>query len=328
MILQLRRVLPISHQDTGSTAGGPDPDLESWLTLDGAILNLIRIGVILALAVIGYRFVKLLTSRLERDIAEEDPLVKRMREQRARTLAGLINNVALVAIITITALMILDVFLDNIGPLLAGVGVFGLAISFGAQSLVKDVISGAFILLEGQYGIGDVVRISDTAGMVEKITLRTTTLRDLEGAVHVIPNGEITRVSNLTKAWSRAVLDLRISYRDDVDRVLDVLRELGRSFAEDPEWNPLLMDEPEVLGVQDFTESAIIVRLIIKTLPLKQWDVAREFRRRIKKRFDEEGITIPFPHVTLDWGDRAPESGPRNAREAAARGGRSGDVAR
>ncbi|MBI4408926.1 MAG: mechanosensitive ion channel family protein [Gemmatimonadetes bacterium] len=265
--------------------------------------DLVRIGIILVGAFIGYRLIKLFTRRLlTRRIEEEDPLLKRMREQRAQTLAGLLSNVALVVIATVAGLTVLGTFID-IGPLLATAGVAGLAVSFGAQSLVKDIISGAFILVEGQFGIGDVVRVGDAAGMVEKITLRTTILRDLHGVVHIIPNGEITRLSNLTKAWSRAVIDVGVAYREDVDRVLDVLRELGGELQADPEWGVLLLEPPEVLGVEAFGDSSVNLRMMAKTLPLKQWDVARELRRRIKKRFDAEGIEIPYPHVTFYWGE-------------------------
>ena len=266
--------------------------------------TLLRIAIVLIIAMVTYRVTTILIRRLlQREIEEEDPLVRRLREQRAQTLASLLGNVALVAIVIVVALTVLDILLDNIGPILASFGIIGLAISFGAQSLVKDVISGTFMLMEGQFGIGDVVRVSDVSGAVEKITLRTTVLRDVEGVVHIIPNGEITRVSNLTKAWSRAVLNIGVAYREDVDRVMDVLRDLVREFHADPEWGALLLEEPQVPGVESLGDSAVVIRVSAKTLPLKQWDVARELRRRIKKRFDHEGIEIPFPHTTMYWGD-------------------------
>lgn len=263
----------------------------------------LRIAVIIVVAFVAYRVLRLIIGRLvSRNIDEEDPVVKRLREQRAQTLGSLLTNVALIVVVTVTALTVLDSFLD-IGPILASVGVLGLAVSFGAQSLVKDIISGTFMLLEGQFGIGDVVRIGDTAGLVERITLRTTILRDLHGVVHIIPNGTIDRVSNLTKTWSRAVLDVGVAYKEDVDEVIAVLRELGDSFHADEEWGPLLVEPPEVLGVEQFADSAVVIRMTTKTLPLKQWEVARELRRRIKKRFDAEGIEIPFPHVSFYWGE-------------------------
>ena len=264
---------------------------------------LLEVGVILLVAFGFYRLLRGIIRRLiAREIEEEDPVVKRLREQRAHTLGSLLGSFAAVVVVTITILTILGLFMD-IGPLLASVGVLGLAVSFGAQSLVKDVISGTFMLLEGQFGIGDVVRIGDVSGLVEKITLRTTILRDVQGVVHIIPNGEITRVSNLTKTWSRAVLDVGVAYKEDVDRVMEVMRDLGRAFHADPEWGPLLVEEPQVPGVEQLADSAVVIRMVAKTLPLKQWDVARELRRRIKNRFDAEGIEIPFPHLTFYWGD-------------------------
>jgi moderate conductance mechanosensitive channel len=266
--------------------------------------TILKIAIVIVIAMVAYRIITILIRRLlQREIEEEDPLVRRLREQRAQTLASLLGNVALVAIFIVVTLTILDILLDNIAPILASFGILGLAFSFGAQSLVKDVISGTFMLMEGQFGIGDVVRVSDVSGAVEKITLRTTVLRDVEGVVHIIPNGEITRVSNLTKSWSRAVLNIGVAYREDVDRVIDVLRDLVREFHADPEWGALLLEEPQVPGVESLGDSAVVIRVSAKTLPLKQWDVARELRRRIKKRFDHEGIEIPFPHTTMYWGD-------------------------
>lgn len=265
--------------------------------------RLIQVAIIVVASVLIYQFVKIIARRvLAREIEEDDPLVRRLKEQRVQTLGGLFTNVLLIVMVTVTTLTILDVFI-NIGPLLASVSVVGLAISFGAQSLVKDIISGTFMLIEGQFGIGDVVRVGDTAGMVEKITLRTTILRDLHGVVHIIPNGEITRVSNLTKTWSRAVIDVGIGYRADVDRAIETLKDLLAEFQADPAWGPLLLESPEVLGVESLAESSVVIRIAAKTLPLKQWEVARELRRRIKIRFDAEGIEIPYPHLTFYWGD-------------------------
>jgi moderate conductance mechanosensitive channel len=202
----------------------------------------------------------------------------------------------------VATLTILDILLQNIGPILASFGLIGLAFSFGAQSLVKDVISGTFMLIEGQFGVGDVVKVSDVSGLVEKITLRTTVLRDVEGAVHIVPNGEITRVTNMTKAWSRAVLHIGVAYREDVDHVMDVLRDCSR-VPRRPGVGRAAPRGARRPGVESFGDSAVVIRIMAKTLPLKQWDVARELRRRIKKRFDREGIEIPFPHVTFYWGD-------------------------
>jgi small conductance mechanosensitive channel len=277
--------------------------LQNLLDLDVLVPDLIRTAVILLVSIIAYRLVKLMIRRMvEREFGDEDPVARRLRLQRAHTLASLLGSVALVVIATVAGLTVLDNFLD-IGPLLASVGVLGLAVSFGAQSLVKDVITGTFMLLESQFSVGDIVRISDVSGQVERITLRTTTLRDLHGVVHIVPNGEITRVSNLTKSWSKAVLDIGVAYRENVDRVIELLGAIVEEFHQDEEWSGRVIEAPEVLGVQELADSAVIVRVSIKTLPQEQFGVSRELRRRIKNRFDEEGVEIPFPHMTFYWGD-------------------------
>jgi moderate conductance mechanosensitive channel len=288
-------------------------EILAWQTLLPRAINVV---VVIFIAIIAYRLIRVLINRfLERDIEEEDPLVRRLREQRAQTLASLLGNVAAIAVFVIATLTILDILLQNIGPILASFGIIGLAFSFGAQSLVRDVISGTFMLIEGQFGVGDVVEVAGVSGLVEKITLRTTILRDVEGRVHIVPNGEITRVTNMTKAWSRAVLHVGVAYREDADRVMDVLRDLLHDFQQDPDWAGLLLEDPVVPGIESFDDSAVTIRIMAKTLPLKQWDVARELRRRIKKRFDAEGIEIPFPHQTFYWGEgQMPAIGP--ARDA------------
>lgn len=278
--------------------------LKELFRLDDLVAAAIHVAVVFVVAFFAYRLVKLVTRRIVmREIAEEDPLVKRQRKQRIETMAGLLNNVAATVILTLATLTALNYVGVPIASLLASVGVAGLAISFGAQSLVKDIISGAFILGEGQYGIGDVVKLGDTSGLVEKVTLRTTTLRDVYGTVHTIPNGQIQQVSNLTKSWSRAVVDISVAYKEDVDRVMTLLRDIGREIAADDQWGQLLLGDPEVPGVENLADSGVVVRMMVKTLPLKQWDVAREMRRRIKLRFEKEGIQIPFPTVTFYWGD-------------------------
>ncbi|MGH7445281.1 MAG: mechanosensitive ion channel family protein [Longimicrobiales bacterium] len=297
MTLQLQTEIADSVQTVARNAWS---ELIDWRDY---VPQMVKVAIIIAFALLVYRILKLLITRLvRRNIEEDDPVVKRLREQRAQTIGSLLANVALIVVVTVTALTVLGTFMD-IGPILASVGVLGLAVSFGAQALVKDVISGTFMLLEGQFGIGDVVRVGDISGLVEKITLRTTILRDERGAVHVIPNGSIERVSNLTKTWSRAVLDIGIAYREDVDAVIAVLKDVGEEFHGDVEWSALLVEPPEVLGVQELGASAVVIRVMAKTLPLKQWEVARELRRRIKKRFDADGIEIPFPHVSFYWGE-------------------------
>lgn len=275
---------------------------------DAILLDLLQVAVILIIISLAYQVTRFIIRRLiAREVDEDDPVVRRLRQQRVQTVAALANHVLLVVFVIVGVLTVLGSVWDiEIGPILASVGVLGLAVSFGAQSLVKDIITGTFMLLEGQFGIGDVIAVGDASGVVEKITLRTTVLRDIRGAVHTIPNGEITRVTNLTKAWSRAVLDIGVSYREDVDRVIALLKEEGERLQLDAEWGQLLLDAPEVLGIETFADSAVVIRMLARTLPEKQWNVARELRRRIKIRFDAEGIEIPFPHVSVYWGEGQP----------------------
>jgi small conductance mechanosensitive channel len=272
----------------------------SW---DALAATGLRVLGALVVGFLAYGLLVLVLRRVERAIGKPSPGVISAQEQRARTLLSLMRSVGLVLIVVATIVMMLGALGVNVGPLLAGAGVIGLAFSFGAQSLVKDVITGLFMLFENQFGVGDVIRIEGVSGAVEAITLRVVTLRDVHGVVHIVPNGEIKKVSNLTRTWSRAVLDVGVAYREDPDHVMEVLRDIGREMYEDPRWKPLMVDPVEVPGIELFGDSAISIRVMAKTLPLKQWDVARELRRRIKLRFDREGIEIPFPHQTVYWGE-------------------------
>jgi small-conductance mechanosensitive channel len=199
--------------------------------------------------------------------------------------------------------MILGELGIQLGPLLATAGIGALAIGFGAQSLVKDVINGFFIILENQYRIGDVIDVAGVSGLVESLTLRRTVLRDLEGRVHIVPNGEIKIVSNLSKEWARSVLDIGISYREDLDRIIALLSQIGKEMESDETFKEALLEPVQIMGVERFGESQLVVRMAVKTAPLKQWEVSRELRKRIKNRFDEEGIHIPYPHRILFWGE-------------------------
>ena len=283
----------------------------------------LRVAGAVAVAVVLWWMLRVVIRRIERSLGQPQAGALTVSEQRTRTLVSLLRSVGWVIIFVITLFMVMSAVGLDLGPLLAGAGVVGLAISFGAQSLVKDVISGLFILVENQFGVGDVVRLEGVSGAVEKMTLRVVVLRDVEGVVHIVPNGQITKVSNLTRTWSRVVLDVGVAYREDPDRVMAVLREVGRELWDDPEWRPLLVEPVEVPGVESFGDSAVNVRVWAKTLPLKQWDVARELRRRIKLRFDEEGIEIPFPHQTVYWREGA--APPRVAALSGARGDADGD---
>jgi small conductance mechanosensitive channel len=187
----------------------------------------------------------------------------------------------------------------DVTVLMGGVAVFGLAVAFGAQNLIKDYFTGFMILLENQYSLNDVVRIGDTSGQVEQVTPRITVLRDIEGNVHFIPNGEITTVTNMTHGWSRAVFDVGIAYKEDVDRVMNVLIDLGQELRKDTYFGPMILENPTMLGVDSLGESAVTIKFFIKTRPLKQWEIKREMQRRIKNKFDLLKIEIPFPHRTV-----------------------------
>lgn len=265
------------------------------------VLTGMRLGGAVLVALLAYWVLALVLRRIERSVATPHGGALSLQEQRTRTLVSLLRSIGRVIIAIMFTFMVLGAVGVELGPLLAGAGVVGLAISFGAQSLVKDVISGLFILIENQFGVGDVIRIEGVSGAVERMTLRVVVLRDTYGVVHVVPNGEIKKVSNLTRTWSRVVLDVGVAYKEDPDRVIAVLRDVGRELWEDEQWRPLLVEQPEVPGIESFGDSSVNVRMMAKTLPLKQWDVARELRRRIKLRFDRENIEIPFPHQTVVW---------------------------
>jgi small conductance mechanosensitive channel len=221
------------------------------------------------------------------------------RENRALTLVGVFRNIASIAVIAVGLLMALEAVGIPIVPLMGGAAVVGLAVAFGAQNLVRDYFAGFMVLLEDQYGINDVVKIGDIAGAVEQITLRVTTLRDLEGIVHFVPHGTITTVSNMTHGWSRALLEIGVAYKEDTDRVMDVMLEVARELRKDSAFGPFILGDPEMLGVDSFGDSAVLIKMCIKTQPLKRWAVKRELLRRVKHKFDELGIEIPFPHRTL-----------------------------
>jgi small conductance mechanosensitive channel len=239
---------------------------------------------------------------------------KEEREARARTLVGVFHNAATVLIVAGGTLMLLQEAGIPIAPLLGGAAVFGLAVAFGAQNLIRDYFYGFVILLENQYKINDVVKIGSLSGSVERITLRMTVLRDLEGCVHFLPNGGISSVTNMTHGWSRAVFEISVAYKEDIDRVMGLMVELGKEMREDATYAPMILDDLTMLGVDSLADSAVMVKFFIKTRPLQQWAVKRELLRRIKNRFDALGIEIPFPqrvvHHRLEEGVAKPPSPP------------------
>ncbi len=258
----------------------------------------VRILGIWILAWLAYRVVVLAARRIQAEVDDGDESVTTLRERRGQTLSQLLRSVGRVIIVAIAILLTFNVFI-NIGPILAGAGILGLAVSFGAQSLVKDVISGFFILLENQFAIGDVIEAGGKSGVVESMTLRVVVLRDLKGIMHIVPNSEIKVVSNMTRGWSRAVVDLGVTYEEDVDRALAVVRDEAAQFSTDKVWGAQLDGPVEVPGIESLADSAVVIRSLIRTQPGSQWNAAREYRRRLKKRLDREGISIPYPHRTV-----------------------------
>ncbi|MBT3820637.1 MAG: mechanosensitive ion channel, partial [Nitrospinaceae bacterium] len=224
-----------------------------------------------------------------------------------RTLLPLAYSAVKWVVIAVAGIILLASLGVNIAPVLAGAGILGLAIGFGAQSLVKDIITGVFMLIENNIAIGDIVRVKDIGGTVESFSLRSVKLRDYDGNVHVIPNSVIDVVTNFTKEYSRAVFEVGVAYREDADRVMGVIRQVGDEMAQDPEWGDQILEPVEIAGLERFDDSAIVIRGRFKTKPIKQWGVRREFNRRIKIAFDAMSIEIPFPYRTLTWAQEAPE---------------------
>ncbi len=262
-----------------------------WLWSSGLRIVVIGVGSILLI-----RLLRAVADRIPRLMpAGMEPVITE-REKRVHTLASLLRTVGTTLVLIVGVMMVLREIGLDITPLIAGAGVAGLAIGFGAQSLVRDVIAGFFILLEDQFHVGDVIQAAGVNGQVEQMTLRMTIVRDLQGTVHFIPNGEIKVVSNFTKEWSRVVLEIGVGYEEDVDRVIAVLAEVGQSLIEDERFGKLVLEPPQALGVEALTDSQVTIRMLAKTLPFKQWEVARELRRRIKSRFDHEGLGAPYPH--------------------------------
>lgn len=272
-------------------------NIKMWMISHG-----LHILLIIAAAWVAKKVLFAAVSKFEQRF-EQGGDVPTETEKRAKTLSNIIHTTILVAIYAIALITIISELGIQIGPLLAGAGIAGLAVGFGAQSLVKDIINGFFLLLENQVRVGDVVEIAGIGGLVESVSLRTTRLRDLQGRLHVIPNGSIETVTNFTKDWSRALIEIGVAYKEDVDRVIDMLHSIGEEMRGDPAFSDAILEPMTMLGLDSFGDSSVNLRMFFKTVPLKQWDVAREFRRRVKKAFDAAGIEIPFPHHTVYLGE-------------------------
>lgn len=266
-----------------------------WAMAEGVLIL-----IILTVMFIGLAVLKRSLLRLQHFI--EGNLPNQAQIQRATTLTNVLGDLLRVIILGIGITTILSQLGIDLGPLLVAAGIGGIAIGFGAQSLVKDVISGFFILLENQVRVGDVVALAGVSGVVEDVGLRTITLRDFSGNVQIVPNGTIATVTNMTMGYSRYVFDVGVSYREDVDEVIAVLKEVAHGLQSDPEFGKDILEPLEMLGVDRFADSAVVIKCRFKTKPIRQWVIGREMNRRIKKTFDERGIEIPFPHRTMYWG--------------------------
>ncbi|MDD5217058.1 MAG: mechanosensitive ion channel family protein [Candidatus Omnitrophica bacterium] len=272
------------------------------------ILNTVWFGksvktlVIFLICWLLFLFLKHGLRKFEEMVSEKEVIRESEMTLRLKTYSHILKWLGSILIFAVTLYMLLQNFGIDVAPLLAGAGIVGLAFGFGGQYLIRDIINGVFILFEGQYRVNDVVQIGEHGGLVEAVNLRITKLRDLEGRVIYIPNGEIKTVVNFTKEYAQALLNVGVAYKENIDRAMSVIKELGGEMRKDPYYGKLILDNLEMLGVDEFGESQVTIKFRMKTLPIKQWEVAREFRRRLKNRFDELGIEIPFPHRTLYWG--------------------------
>src|SRR5262245_39766661 len=265
-------------------------DLSDWAFKAG-----LKIPLIILLAYALVRLTAVAVRRFEYEMSLGTDLDAIERGKRARTLGSVVQNVTTALVVGIALLMVLKLLDLDITPVLTGAGIAGLAVGFGAQTLVRDIISGFFLILEDQIRVGDAASINGRDGIVEAINLRTVVLRDNEGTVHVFPNGAINNLANRSKDFSYYMVDLSVSYYDDTDRVVALLRTIGVEMQADPTFGPSILEPIEVLGVDAFGDWAVKLKARIKTVPLKQWFVGRELRRRIVKSFVEQGLTVPFP---------------------------------
>ena len=270
-------------------------DLAPWLLNHGVKILFIVIGAYILTKII-YKFIE---KSVRIAVVGDQFSTAESEKKREDTLIQIFSATTKIAIYTITILMVLEEFGVMIGPIIAAAGIVGLAFGFGGQYLIRDIIAGLFIIFENQYRVGDVVSFDIATGLVEEISLRKTTLRDLDGTVHHIPHGEIKKVSNFTKDFSRINLDIGISYNSDLEHVIKVVNQIGNELAEDPNWKEFIIKPPLFLRVNEFADSAIIIKILGEIVSVKQWEIAGELRKRIKIAFDKEGIEIPFPQMVI-----------------------------
>ena len=276
-----------------------------WLLSSG-----LRVLLIVILTLVALKLARVISTRIFTLTKKE---IDAEHKKRIDTLSSVIRYTLFIGVMVVAAIMIMGELGIKISPVLAAAGIVGLAVGFGAQSLVQDVISGFFILLEDQVRVGDVVQIADRGGLVEKINLRMVVLRDLAGNVHYVRNGQIQVVTNMTKDYGRYVFEIGVAYREDVDNVIEVVKQVDEEMRIDPLFKDDILEPIEILGLDQFGNSGVIIKARTKTKPIKQWAVGREFNKRLKKRFDKENIEIPFPHLTLYMGqDKEGKSPPLN----------------
>ncbi len=292
---------------------------DNWLPMLLTTLQVVVLVVVTAVVVrYARRGVAKWVSRATTRTLERADQAKQVRaELRARTLGKVMAEVTALVIWAIALATALAMIGLPLGPILAGAGIVGVALGFGAQSLVKDFLSGFFILLEDQYGVGDNIRIGELiAGRVEDITLRVTRVRSIDGTVWFVPNGEIRELGNRSKEWSRALVDIEVAYGEDVDEVIPVIEEVAAELRRDPEFGPKILEDIEILGVEELGTSGVTIRTYLKTLPLEQFPVARRFRQDVKRAFDGLGIEIPFPHQKVVFADDDQDSPARRMGRA------------
>jgi small conductance mechanosensitive channel len=266
-----------------------------------------RLALILIAGFILAWVLRTLLGQLERVLVragERAGSVAAVTRARVSTLTGVVRTLAHVALWSVVAMICLSQLGLDVRPILAGAGIVGLAVGFGAQYVVRDVIAGFFLVLEDQVRVGDVAVVNGTGGLVETVTFRTITLRDLAGTVHVFPNGAVTTLANMTRGWSGYVIDVEIPYREDPDRVIALMRRLGEELRADPAHGPLILEPLEIFGVDAFKESSMVIKARLKTLPIQQWAVGREYRRRLVQAFAAEGIENPARVLQVGDADR------------------------
>lgn len=275
----------------------------SW---EQIIFTFLRILIILLLAWGAMFILQKVLQKLEQRLLKQSKTSGEPpseSEKRVETLIRLIRQAALIVLwVTISLILLREIGVD-VGPILASAGIVGLAVGFGAQNLVKDFISGFFFILENQVRVGDVAIVNGTGGLVERVNFRTIVLRDLGGIVHIFPNGSVSTLSNLTNDWSAYVFDVGVAYKENTDKVIEVMSKVGAEMKQDKEIGHFMLEEPEIFGVDKFDNSAVVIKGRIKTKPIRQWQVGREYLRRVKLAFDHAGIEIPFPHQTIYFGE-------------------------